>query len=390
MMNIFGFCGKKLVILFVFFLPATIQAQDIIFRKDGTIQKVKIVDIDTNGVFYKKLGSQYGSTLVASWQNIDSAQYADGRIAVLATNGRISLHEPAFIPMMENNAQVENKQGTYIVTASKLNVRAAASSESSIIGGFAKGDTALVLSFKNNWAEINFKNRTGYISSKYIQKIQVDDVPVNNSVSNEKPFTIQDSQSLEPILQDNKQPSSFGRFRLIRYTSTLALGLSNFYSSQAYSNPRFGLCVDGGVQFAMDIKPIHWLLETTFGFDLLGNSNYPFYSLSINILPIGCQSNTMRLGKSANAKYYFVGGVSLQMPFGDGIYFYNNEKHYSFSPSINLNLVVKGGLELTDKVAIGIMYLHGITNVCHDLPIDVKNSTILIYGSFMLNNKRQK
>ena len=102
--------GICLIALFVIsvLLPAAIQAQDFIFRKDGTKQKVKIVDIDTNGVFYKKWLNQYGSTLVASWQNIDSAQYADGRVAVLAGNGQIAVHEPVSIPTRENNAQVEN------------------------------------------------------------------------------------------------------------------------------------------------------------------------------------------------------------------------------------------------------------------------------------------
>lgn len=45
---------------------------------------------------------------MAKWQNIDSARYADGRVAVSAGNGQIVVQELSSIPVVENHAQVKN------------------------------------------------------------------------------------------------------------------------------------------------------------------------------------------------------------------------------------------------------------------------------------------
>ena len=74
-------------------LPTIGQAQDYIFRKDGTKQKVKIVEIDTNGVFYKRWNNRSGSTVVAQWGNVDYVKYADGRTVKLSSDGAIAVKE---------------------------------------------------------------------------------------------------------------------------------------------------------------------------------------------------------------------------------------------------------------------------------------------------------
>lgn len=62
-------------------------------------------------------------------------------------------------------------QERYVVTATKLNVRKAASAEAAIVGGLSKGDQVDVYSFKGGWAEIGFKNGKAFVSKKYIEKL---------------------------------------------------------------------------------------------------------------------------------------------------------------------------------------------------------------------------
>ena len=61
-------------------------------------------------------------------------------------------------------------QEHYVVTATRLNVRKTASSESAIVGGLKKDDIVTVRSFKGGWAEIDFKDGRAFVAKKYIQK----------------------------------------------------------------------------------------------------------------------------------------------------------------------------------------------------------------------------
>ena len=63
-------------------------------------------------------------------------------------------------------------QDSYVVTATKLNVRKAASAESSIVGSLSKGDHVDVYNFKGGWAEIGFKNGTAFVAKKFLEKIE--------------------------------------------------------------------------------------------------------------------------------------------------------------------------------------------------------------------------
>lgn len=273
----------------------------------------------------------------------------------------------------------------YRVTAPHLNVRKAPSSESTIIGRLSKGDTINVRSFKKAWAEIDFKKNIGYVSTKYIEPIEIEDTPAPESQAE-----VEEAQIIEPAIvisstPENEKKKAFS-FRL---TSSLSLGISNFYSFDAYSHPRFGFGIDVGTQIRARFMPRGMFAETTIGFMELGNSNYSFPSLSINILPAGYRYEGIKIGK-LETSIYAVGGLSLQIPFGQGIHFYRNSKNYSFSAVTNLNVYAKAGLELTDNIAVGIMYMHGITNVCRSLPIGIKNSTIQVYGTFLFDKWKKK
>lgn len=59
----------------------------------------------------------------------------------------------------------------YRCTATVLNVRAAASTQSRVIGTIRKGETVSVLGIEGNFARIKWNSQTAYVSRDYIQRI---------------------------------------------------------------------------------------------------------------------------------------------------------------------------------------------------------------------------
>lgn len=286
-------------------------------------------------------------------------------------------------------------QEKYVVTSPKLNVRKMPSAQSTIIGSLSKGDTINVNSLKKTWAQIDFKKGFGYVALKYIE-------PIPDNTSKEPDSTLFIIEEESEYFNENQEDATlkkprhnltsltsfFNRF-VFRLTSTLSLGTANFYSSDAYSHPRFGFGLDVGTQLTADFMPKHMFSELTLGYMALGNSNYSFPSFSINILPVGYRSDLFDLWKLQNARYYAVGGLSFQFS-GGGIHFYQNSNYYSFNSKPTVNLYVKGGIEITDMIAVGFLYMHGFNNVCSNLPIGIKHSAFQIYGSFLFDKWKKQ
>lgn len=273
-------------------------------------------------------------------------------------------------------------QEKYVVTATKLNVRKLPSAESTILGSLSKDDIVNVRSLKKSWAEIDFKENIGYVSLKYIQPVQKG----GPTVTKPKPEPEPKPKPKPKPVSNNEEQNNTLQFRL---TSSLSLGLSNFYSFKAYSHPRFGYGLDAGIQVSGGFIPDNMFAEMTVGFMMLGNSKYSFPSVVVNILPIGYRSESFTLGNLHNAKYYGVGGFSFQFG-GGGIRFTQNSVYHAYTSKPTLNLYLKGGLELTNNIAVGIIYMHGLTNVCKDLTIGIKHSAFQVYGSFLFNNWKKK
>ena len=58
----------------------------------------------------------------------------------------------------------------YRCTATVLNVRAAASTQSKVLGTLRKGDSVSVIGFEGDFAKINWHSQTAYVSREYIVK----------------------------------------------------------------------------------------------------------------------------------------------------------------------------------------------------------------------------
>lgn len=284
-------------------------------------------------------------------------------------------------------------QSPYEVTATRLNVRKSASSESSIIGSLSKGDTVNVRELKKTWAEIDYKSSVGYVSAKFIQPVEEEPVPEQISEPEEiievDTVVQNDESEMIEVKTDSKNIMAFlNQLRFVP-TATLSLGLADFYSFDAYSHPRFSFGFDAGTRISADFMPDWMFSEATVGFMLLGNSNYSFPSFSFNVLPVGYRSDIFNFWKLENIRFYGIAGFSFQFSGGE-ISFTRNSHHYSFDSKPTTNLYIKGGVEITDKIAVGLMYMHGFDNVCRDLPIGIKNSVFQLYGSFLFNKWNKK
>ena len=234
----------------------------------------------------------------------------------------------------------------------------------------------MVYSINSGWAKIDYKGTKAYVSAKYIEKKQLQDSPVKKTriIANE------DKASSKSV---DLEHGNTKRLELV-FTSSISLGLSNFFSFDAYSNPRFGFGIDAGVRLRPYFLPNKMFSEASAGFMMLGNSNYSFPSILINVLPIGYKFHLPINGLN---KYesFVVGGLSLQL-IGGRISFSTGENYYVFHSKTTLNLILKGGTELTNHLAVGVLYMHGLTNVCTNLPIGLKHSAFQIYGTWLFNH----
>lgn len=282
-------------------------------------------------------------------------------------------------------------QNTCKVTASNLNIRKVSSSDGAVIGAVSKGDIVNVREMKTYWAEIDYKNSVGYVSKEYIQPVVEEQSQEPEIIVEEKEqVKVTENQNVEN--ESNKKDSSKKPKKIhFRFTSTLSFGLSNFYSPDAYSHPRFGFGVDVGCQFTADFLPKWMFVEVDIGFMELGNSNYTFPSFIINVLPISYRSDLV--GKHKNLQLYVAGGLTFQFSGRNNIRFYREEEHYKlyvyyFKPTINF--YIKGGVEINDQIAVGVFYMHGLSDVCRDLPIRISNSVFQIYCSFVIKKMKKK
>ena len=95
-------------------------------------------------------------------------------------------------PMSNNNPGTVTsgtKQEYYQVTASALNVRSGAGTKYSVLGCLKKGEKVYPKKIEKNWAQIDYKGKTGYCSVSYLKKYTSDSTTtstVKNVMTNRK------------------------------------------------------------------------------------------------------------------------------------------------------------------------------------------------------------
>ena len=129
-------------------------------------------------------------------------------------------------------------QDSYVVTASRLNVRKAASAESTVVGSLSKGDLVDVYNFKGGWAEIGFKDGTAFVAKKYLEKVE----NVTPSQPKTQPDPVPSPPKEEPSYTiTTKEKSHTGPIEII--------GFANFYFSFTKSSSLWNNSEEVGIIF---------------------------------------------------------------------------------------------------------------------------------------------
>ncbi|AZB44132.1 SH3 domain-containing protein [Bacillus sp. FJAT-42376] len=75
------------------------------------------------------------------------------------------------LPFAETHSAKASAAYTYEVTASQLNIRAAASTKAKIVGTLPKGAAVEIKRITSGWISFQYKGKTAYASSKYVLPI---------------------------------------------------------------------------------------------------------------------------------------------------------------------------------------------------------------------------
>ena len=270
----------------------------------------------------------------------------------------------------QNN--IETRTSRYRVSTNKLNVRSLPSTRSSILGQLSNMEYVEVYNITDGWAEIEFMGERSYISEKYIVPApnnEVKPISIEKKDSTEATVIVVDERSPQTNTQQLKASNSWN----LSFFPTISIGLSNLFSFDASSSPKFAFGIGGGTQFAKSFHSGQILMEMTLSFLLLGNDHYSFPSFNIELLPLG-----YRFG--VKGRYlYVLAGPSLQIPLGGGIHFSRNSQYYSFDAQTSLSLILKTGYEVNERIILGAYYLHGLNDVCSNLPIGLKHESFQLF-----------
>ena len=153
-----------------------------------------------------------------------------------------------FIILFVSVVTISTAQNYYKVTASSLNIRAEASAKSEKVGKLQKGDSVLVLNIKeNNWVEIETGSIKGFVSSKYLVKIGI------NNESSQIP------NSLEKFLPKNLETKDY----LIAFGIIFLIGLIFGYSKTVVVYQDFSDLTKTFLLFAVPITVSFFLSDET-------------------------------------------------------------------------------------------------------------------------------
>lgn len=100
-------------------------------------------------------------------------------------------------------------QETYeVVSTSMLNVRSKPTTKSVVLGKLKANDEVKVYSIANSWAEIIYKNKRAYVSSRYLRKINIEDEGANEDIIiQESPIVISEpkEETIQEVIPERKK-----------------------------------------------------------------------------------------------------------------------------------------------------------------------------------------
>lgn len=263
-----------------------------------------------------------------------------------------------------------------VVSESRLNVRNKPSTNSRIIGALQPKSLIEVFSKTEYWAKIRYNNNIGYISTQYIEKVELDSV-----VSSEKE-PVEDSfeQNTEPIIEEIIVSKTEDNTDLlnnigVEFIPNIYCGFSNFCTESVVPKGTIGCGVDLAFQFIAKERimfiPMNYFSEISLGYSLRGSAAFPMHYLNIKLLPFGYRYHLQKLSLYGKLGVY------------TGYTFSSIETRYnSFDSNVDAGLTISVGTEYR-KFGLGLSYERGFINVCNS-NLSLKNSCIFVTLSYRL------
>lgn len=279
-----------------------------------------------------------------------------------------------FIALIHVN--VAKGQEVYEVTAQKLNVRSRPTTKSQVIGSLYAKDEVDVYKIYNGWATINYKERDGFVSAKYLKlKIEEDTTVIEkmaDSVAVDT-FTVSQFENDKEEIQGEKQPisSSLG----IDFVPSVFLGYANFSADGASPKGTIGGGVDFAFQFIAHDKilffPKNYYMEASLGYALKGSAAFPLHYIDLKLSPIGYMydiSDFTLFGKIGAYVGYTFSSIETEI--------------YSFDTNIDVGILCEVGVEY-DKIGVGVSYERSFTDACNS-QLALKNQGFYLNLSYRL------
>lgn len=132
-------------------LAANVTSKSAVNVRSGPGMKYSVVTVMDKGTQASDLGSSKGWT----------------KVSVNGKTGYVASDYLTQSSQKQKKAAASSSAKTVKITASSLNVRSGAGTNSSVIGGLSKGTTVTVTGTSGTWYKIKYGSGYGYINSKY-------------------------------------------------------------------------------------------------------------------------------------------------------------------------------------------------------------------------------
>lgn len=288
---------------------------------------------------------------------------------------RCSLRNILFISFLSWASCIWGQETYEVVSTSMLNVRSKPTTKSVVLGKLNANDEVKVYSITNSWAEIIYKNKRAYVSSRYLRKINIEGDKSNEDViTQESPIAISESgeEMVQEVIPERKK-----RKIGIDFLPTLYGGMVNLVSDNASPKGNIGGGVDFSFQFLakenITIIPRNYYMESSIGYSLRGSGHFPLHYIMAKISPIGYRYKI--------SKFELYGNIGAYI----GYTFSTIEtNYYSFDSNIDWGVLGKIGMEY-NKIGLGFSYERGLNDVCNS-NLALKNQGIFFNVSYRLLN----
>ncbi len=160
---------------------------------------------------------------------------------------RCSLRKILFMSFLSWAGSIFGQETYEVVSTSMLNVRSKPTTKSVVLGKLKANDEVKVYSIVNSWAEIIYKNKRAYISSRYLRKINTEDKEsYEDVIVQDAPIVISEpkEEMIQEVLPERKK-EKIG----IDFLPTLYGGMVNLVSDNASPKGNIGGGVDFSFQF---------------------------------------------------------------------------------------------------------------------------------------------